>query len=116
MRAEVGVFLKDFIFKLEFWGMLIRADRTNPKNIETLLALDLTRVQVRDILKLLRPEDYSQGPLPDELYHQSPMWVFGKIVKGRKIYIKIQMGPPNSAAICISFHFSEHKIIYPFKK
>jgi hypothetical protein len=84
-RAEVGEFLKDFIFKLEFWGVLIRTDRINPKNIETLLALDLTRVRVRDILKLLRPEDYFQGPLPDKLYHQSPMWVFGKTVKGREI-------------------------------
>jgi len=113
---EVDAFLRDFLFNLEIWGLLIRTDRTNPRNIETLLALDLSRVQVKDILKLLRTEDYSQGPLPDKLYHQSPMWVFGKMVKGKEIYIKIQMGPPNSSTICISFHFSEFNMSYPFKK
>jgi hypothetical protein len=68
-----------FYFQAGVLGRAYPDDRANPKNIETLLALDLTRVQVRDILKLLRPEDYSQGPLPDELYHQSPMWALGKL-------------------------------------
>jgi hypothetical protein len=83
-REEVAAFLRDFIFKLEFWGLLIRTDRTNPKNIETLLALDLNRTQVKEVLKQLRPEDYSMGPLPDTLYQQSPMWVFGKMVKKKR--------------------------------
>ena len=115
-KREVEEFLKDFTFKLGFWGLLIRTDRTNPKNIETILALGLKRTHIKEILGQLKPEDYSQGPLPDTLYHQSPMWVFGKIVREKEIYIKIQMGPPNSETVCISFHFAERKMNYPFKK
>ncbi|HMI61292.1 MAG TPA: hypothetical protein VK518_10295 [Puia sp.] len=115
-EREVEEFLKDFIFKLGFWGLLIRTDRTNPKNIETILALGLKRAHIKEILGQLRLEDCSQGPLPDTLYHYSPMWVFGKTVREREIYIKIQMGLPNAETVCISFHFAERKIIYPFKK
>jgi hypothetical protein len=61
-EREAEEFLKDFIFKLGFWGLLIRTDRTNPKNIETILALGLKRTHVREILGQLRLEDYSQGP------------------------------------------------------
>jgi len=115
-QAEVEQFLKGFIFKLDFWGVLIRTDRTNPKNVNTLLALELKHAHIKEVLKALKPEDYSQGPLPDKLYHNSDMWVFGKIVKKREVYIKIQLGPPDSQVICISFHFPEHIMNYPFKK
>jgi hypothetical protein len=114
-KEEVAGFLKDFIFKLGFWGLLIRTDRTNPKNTATLLALEFKHVQVKHILESLKPEDYSEGPLPDKLHNRSAMWVFGKIIKEREIYIKIQLGLPDSATICISFHFSDHAMDYPFK-
>jgi hypothetical protein len=115
-REEVIRFLKDFIFKLEFWGLHFRIDRANPKNMATLLALELKYADIKGILRELNLEDYSQGPLPDKLYHRGDMWVFGKMVKGKEIYIKIQLGLPDSQTICISFHFSEFKLTYPFKK
>jgi hypothetical protein len=86
------------------------------ENVETILALGLKRIHIKEILRQLRTEDYSQGPLPDTLYQQSPMWVFGKMVKEKEIYIKIQLGPPNTETVCISFHFAEQKMNYPFKK
>ena len=115
-REEVEVFLKDFIYKLNFWGLLIRTDRTNPKNTTTLLALEFKHVHVRQILAGLKPEDYSEGPLKDKMYSLSDMWVFGKTIKQQEIYIKIQLGLPDSETICISFHFSAHAMSYPLKK
>lgn len=115
-REEVTQFLKDFHFKLDFWGVLIRTDRTNPKNANTLLALEFKRVHVKETLRELKLEDYSQGPFPDKLYHNSDMWVFGKNIKKREVYIKIQLGAQDSEAICISFHFPDHPMNYPFKK
>lgn len=115
-KDEVERFLKDFIFKLEFWGFSIRKDRSNPKNVNTLLALGFDYTHVKRVLKELVCEDYSQGPVPDLLYKISGMWIFGKVINGQEVYIKIQMGQPDTAAICISFHFSEHPMNYPFKK
>jgi hypothetical protein len=57
---EVEVFLRDFIYKLNIWGLLIRTDRTNPKNTITLLALEFKHVHVKQILADLKPEDYSE--------------------------------------------------------
>jgi hypothetical protein len=113
---EVDQFLKDFNFKMGFWGLLIRVDRTDLKNTTTLLALEFNHTQVKRILVELKPEDYSQGPLTDKLLGRSDMWVVGKTIKGREVYIKIQLGLPSSETICISFHFAEYQMNYPFKK
>jgi hypothetical protein len=115
MRNEVIQFLNDFKFKMDFWGLVIRTDRTNNKNTQTLLALEYNYTHVCQILKDLELKDYSEGPVQDTLYHISAMWIFGKVIKGREIYIKIQLGHPESKTICISFHFAEYKMHYPFK-
>jgi hypothetical protein len=114
-RDKVEQFLRDFLFKLEFWGLYVRNDRTNNKNLKTLLALEFNYTHVKKILRELKWEDYSEGPIPDKQYHNSDMWVFGKIVKGQEVYIKVQMGSPGSETICISFHFSEYAMSYPLK-
>jgi hypothetical protein len=114
-REEVVQFLNDFSFKLDFWGLYLRTDRTNDKNTKTLLSLELHHTHVRTILKSLQWEEYSEGPIPDNQYKISAMWVFGKIVKGHEVYIKIQLGNPSSEVICISFHFPDHKMNYPLK-
>jgi hypothetical protein len=53
--------------------------------------------------------------LPEKLYAGADMWVFGKIVKEKEIYIKITMGFSGAKVICISFHFAEHPMKYPQK-
>lgn len=115
LKNHVIQFLEEFTIKMDFRGLQIRTERTNRKNTTTLLALEFSHERVRQTLKELTVEEYSEGPIPDKLYNNTPMWIFGKTIKGREVYIKIQMGHPNSQTICISFHFSEYKMIYPFK-
>ena len=43
------------------------------------------------------------------------MWIFGKDVKGKEIYIKITMGSFGNSVICISFHIAEYEMQYPLK-
>jgi hypothetical protein len=43
------------------------------------------------------------------------MWVFGKIVKKKEVYIKITIGAMDSGVICISFHLAQYKMNYPLK-
>ena len=107
-KEEVIQFLKDFLFN-------IRTDRINDRNNKTLANLEFRSHHVKEILKQLKPEDYSEGPIPDKLYQMSDMWVFGKKIKAKEVYIKIQLGNPGCNVICISFHFAEHIINYPFK-
>ncbi|MBP5566900.1 MAG: toxin [Bacteroidales bacterium] len=110
---EVKAFLSQFNIKAQVYGILFRDDR--PKNAEAMLELDITKVQREVIVKSLVPQDYVEGPVIDKLNKQREMWVFGKDVKGREVYIKITLGYENGQTICISFHIAEHPLKYPFK-
>lgn len=110
---DVEYFLTEFKFKLDFWGLIYRSDRD--KNKITLLELDFDIQKVRRVLENLETKDYVEGPTEDTLYRISPMWIFGKEIKGREVYIKISMGNENDKVLCISFHFAEFILIFPFK-
>ncbi len=109
----VEEFLQEFIFKLGFWGLLFRSDRT--KNTQTLLDLEISVEEVKQILKKLSPKDFVEGPNSDTMYGGPPLWVFGKEVKGKEMYIKITLGAAESEVICISFHRAEYPLKYPLK-
>jgi hypothetical protein len=112
-KDEIRTFLQDFHVKMNIWGVVVRDDRG--KNTQTLLDLEITKDFRNKILKSLIVEDYSEGPLPEKLYSRADMWVFGKSVKGKEIYIKITMGIAGAQVICISFHVAEYPINYPYK-
>ena len=111
--VEVERFLEQFHLKARVLGILFRDDRG--KNQKALEELEISPVYRKIVIESLRPEDYIAGPLVDELYHLSEMWVFGKDVKGREVYIKISMGVADCQTICISFHVAEHPLQYRFK-
>lgn len=112
-QDEIQAFLRDFHVKMNIWDVVVRDDRG--KNAQTLLDLEITKDFRNKVLKSLVVEDYSEGPLPEKLYGGADMWVFGKQVKGKEIYIKITMGIAGAQVICISFHIAEHPISYPGK-
>ena len=113
LRDEVEAFLASFHEKVNVFGILFRDDRV--KNREALFDLDITRFERMEIVKSIETEDYSEGPITDELNQGSELWVFGKDVKNIEVYIKITMGGFNGRTICISFHRAEHPMNYPLK-
>lgn len=113
-EQDVEAFLNEFKTKLKIFDILFRNDRT--KNTQALLDLEITPAARKAIIASIELTDFSEGPHEDKLYHNAPMWVFGKRVKSNEIYIKITMGAPNCSVICISFHKAEHPMKYPFKK
>lgn len=112
-KEEVQKFLDQFNIKAQVFGIRFRDDRG--KNRETLMLLDISPMQRELIVKSLLPQDYVEGPVIDVLNKEGEMWVFGKDVKGREVYIKITLGYENGQTICISFHIAEHQLTYPFK-
>jgi hypothetical protein len=113
LEAEVISFLKDFQEKMKFWDVLFRDDRG--KNTQTLVDLELRPIERKAILEALEAKDYSEGPLEEKLYGGADMWVFGKTIKKKEVYIKITMGIMGNSVICISFHLAQHKMQYPLK-
>lgn len=112
-EANVESFLKDFKEKMKFWDVLFRDDRG--KNARALIDLELRPIDRKAILESLETKDYSEGPLAEKLYGGADMWVFGKTVKKREVYIKITIGAMGSNVICISFHLAQFKMNYPLK-
>lgn len=112
-KGEVEEFLNQMNQKIKVFGIVFRNDRT--KNQNTLLELEILPKYREDIIKSLSSEDYVQRPIKDTLNNLGDMWVFGKDVKGREVYIKISLGKPNLSAVCISFHIAEYKLTYKFK-
>lgn len=98
---EVRAFLEQFNTKVQVFGILFRDDR--PKNREALQILDITPLQREVIVKNLQAQDYVEGPVIDELNRKSEMWVFGKDVKGREVYIKITLGYQNGQTFVSHF-------------
>ncbi len=112
-EAEVEAFLKDFKEKMKFWDVLFRDDRG--KNTQALVDLELRPIDRKTILEALEAKDYSEGPLAEKLYEGANMWVFGKMVKKKEVYIKITIGAMGNSVICISFHLAQHRMNYPLK-
>lgn len=113
-KNEVEIYLKELKVKMEIFGILFLDDRG--KNQQTLHDLEISPTKRKEIISSLKAEDYSQGPLDEKMRGILPMWVFGKQVKKKEVYIKVSVGVENSGAVCISFHIAEHPMNYPLKK
>ncbi len=113
-KQDVEVFLNEFKVKMRVFQILFRDERM--KNTQSLLHLEMAPEARKKVIESLTFEDFSEGPLADNLLGIASMWVFGKNVKyNTEVYIKISMGWPDSQVICISFHKSEYPMTYPFK-
>lgn len=112
-RHDVERFLNDYKVKLETHDLEFRIHRR--ENRKTLLELEFRIPDVKKTIKELKVEDYYRGPREDTLNRINSLWEFGKTIKGREVYIKLNFGEFNKSVICVSFHFSERPISYPFK-
>ncbi len=113
-KQEVQIFLKELKSKIDVFDILFLDDRG--KNQQALLDLEILPIKRKGVIKSLKTENYSEGPLDEKMRGIFPMWIFGKLVKEKEVYIKISMGNLNSRVICISFHIAEHNMNYPYKK
>ena len=112
-KEDVQKFLDQFHSKMKVFGIIYRDDRG--KNQKTLEELEIVPLFRKVIIENLAVEDYVEGPVVDTLYKIGDMWVFGKDVKERELYIKIQISELSGQTICISFHLAESPMKYPFK-
>lgn len=112
-KDDIRHFLEQFKMKMRVFDVIFRDERG--KNTQALLDLEISPIERKDILNDLEITDYCEGPVEDNLYNISDMWVFGKRVKDRDVYIKISLGLQNHSVICISFHPPEKPLEYEFK-
>jgi len=112
-EEDVEKYLSDLKVKISIYGILFLDDRG--KNQQTLADLEISHDDRKKIISDLTVKDYSDGPIKEKMRDLLPMWVFGKDVKTKEVYIKVSMGAVNKNAICISFHIAEFPMSYQFK-
>lgn len=108
----VSSFLDELKIKIGIFQIVF--ERTRAEFGETLKKLEITESNCIEIIKSLTYKNYSEGPVEDTI-HGNNYWVFGVMVKGIEIYIKINKGKENKSVICISFHEAKFKLKYPLK-
>lgn len=110
-KEEIESFLAYLKNKLKIKELNFEA---RPENEECIAELNLNVLQVKKIISELEVSNYYKGPKDDKV-RDGKYWEFGKLIKGKEVYIKINAELFNKNVICISFHFSKFEIKYKFK-
>ena len=110
--------VKAFLDQMKIWltvlgGYVVYENR--PKNDQFMVDMEwLVPDRKKEWLLKLEPEDYHEGPNPNEKPGGMPVWKFGKRIEGKLCYIKLYLlKQPN--VYCISFHFAEHDMYLPLR-
>ncbi|MGN0672502.1 MAG: hypothetical protein ACI4KE_07700 [Anaerovoracaceae bacterium] len=81
----------------------------------TLFDLDYDTVDVVDRLKELTVSDYSETLIDKDNDKPPLLFVFGKDINNRQVYIKLKIkGENNRRILCLSFHYAKHKMKFPY--
>jgi hypothetical protein len=86
------------------------------KNMDTLTDLGIGFHEVKNEVLSLSVTNYCSGPLKDPKMG-GEVWVFGKIIEGKEIYIKLKlMGDQRDQRVAVlSFHPPDRPLSYYFK-
>jgi hypothetical protein len=82
-----------------------------------LAELELDFGDVRDLILQLLVTDYCEGPVNDRNM-PGDLWVFGKVVAGKEVYIKLKLATFGSLRLVrvVSFHLARESLCYPYKE
>ena len=79
----------------------------------TLLDLDYDIEDVVNRLKELTVEEYSETKIDTDDVNPPLLFVFGKDINGKIIYIKLKIkGNQQKYVLCVSFHYAKDKITF----
>ena len=125
-KREVVAFLDELQKLLERENFDINTDITliiKKKQVEdqrystpyTLLDLDYDIEDVVNRLKELTVEEYSETKIDTDDVNPPLLFVFGKDINGKIIYIKLKIkGNQQKYVLCVSFHYAKDKITFPY--
>lgn len=82
----------------------------------TLLDLDYDAEDVVNRLKELKVEEYSETKIDTDDVNPPILFVFGKDINGKLIYVKLKIRDYQKQVICVSFHYAKDKMEFPYAK
>lgn len=94
----------DFDYKKDF---IFAGKSEREKNTKTILQLDMSVIDIIEVLKKLKISEYYQSVPDDKNKNMPDFHVFFTFVSEMEIYIKLRIQNTNNV-LCISFHFPEY--------
>ena len=112
-QLKSALFLKEFKQLVQEGGLYVVNRFDHQKSMAD---LGLTSENCKVEILGLSVTDYCKGPEPDK-DRPGDIWVFGKKIAGREVYIKLKIAQVgiHKIAKCISFHAAQQPLCYPFK-
>ena len=80
----------------------------------TLLDLDYDAEDVVSRLKELKVEEYSETKIDTNDINPPILFVFGKDINGKLIYVKLKIRDLKKQVVCVSFHYAKDKMEFPY--
>ncbi|XCP85615.1 hypothetical protein ABXS75_02075 [Roseburia hominis] len=81
----------------------------------TLVDLDYDASDVAERLKELTIREYSETLVDKDDLNPPLLFVFGKDINGKQIYIKLKVkGKQTRHVLCVSFHYAEKRMSFPY--
>lgn len=80
----------------------------------TLLNLDYDTEDVAARLRELNVEEYSETKIDKDDVKPPILFVFGKDINGKLIYVKLKIRNQQKQVVCVSFHYAKDKMEFPY--
>lgn len=80
----------------------------------TLLDLDYNAEDVVERLKELKVEEYSETKIDKDDVNPPILFVFGKEINDKLIYVKLKIRDQRKQVVCVSFHYVKDKMKFPY--
>ncbi len=80
----------------------------------TLLDLDYDAEDVVERLKELKVEEYSETKIDKDDVNPPILFVFGKEINDKLIYVKLKIRDQRKQVVCVSFHYVKDKMKFPY--
>lgn len=110
-RQQVKAFLDLLQSRMQFTSSIVTY-APRPKNRDFLAAMEWCSAKRDKWLLKLVPDDYSEGPEPNDDPYGEDYWVFGKVIQNELCYIKVYFLKSKNI-FCVSFHFAEFDMSFP---
>lgn len=80
----------------------------------TLLDLDYDVEDIVDRLKELKVEEYSETKFDKDDVNPLTLFVFGKDINKKMIYVKLKVRDQQKQVVCVSFHYAKDEMKFPY--
>lgn len=115
---QLNSILSDTEFDIDSSMILISKEK--PKEKErfstpyTILDLDYETSDIVERLKELTVQEYSETLFDNADDNPPLLFVFGKDINCKKVYIKLKIKDVKKKVLCLSFHYAEYVMNFPY--